>query len=389
MSAPTPRNAAVLVLLLALAVAAGPIAGCDDDSGGGAAPPDSSGPADAGADVPVAPPDAAPDALPDAASDATLDVPADLGPPRPVYPLDDTLRLSHVQMLGTHNSYHVSPAPGAGDLDYTHEPLEVQAGELGVRQFELDVHRDPAGGFRVFHLAVFDEGTTCATLRECLTLLRGWSDAHPGHHALVVVMEPKDRYDTVKLAGHYDEWEAEVLSVWPRERIVTPDDVRGAHPTLRAALETDGWPTLGATRDRVLFVMLDSDDHEVGYLEGHPELDGRLFFLRCPAAAPWPSWCGVVEVGDARGREEQIRTAIEAGLLVRVKADSSDPADGADNPARRDAALLSGAHLVNTDHPREPEGGGYFATIPDGRPSRCNPVSAPPECTAADVEALP
>ena len=30
----------------------------------------------------------------------------------PVYRLDDTLRLNQIQVLGTHNSYHVAPAPG-------------------------------------------------------------------------------------------------------------------------------------------------------------------------------------------------------------------------------------------------------------------------------------
>jgi len=382
---PIRTVAALPLVLFALVHAAAACGGADAGAPGDAAALADAAPDAAARDT--APAAVGRDAEPDGPEDAGA--PPDLGPPRPSYPRDDVLRLSHVQMLGTHNSYHVSPAPGAGDLDYTHEPLPVQAAELGVRQFELDVHRDPAGGFRVYHVSFVDEGTTCATLRECLGLLKAWSDAHPGHHALVVVLEPKDRYDREKIAGHYDELEAEVLSVWPPERIVTPDDVRGAHATLRDALLAEGWPTLGATRDRILFVMLDTDEHETGYLEGHPELAGRLFFLRCDEQAPWPSWCGVVEVNDARGRAEEIRALGEAGFLVRVHCDSTDPERAAENPARRDAAVTSGAHLVNTDFPRDPGDGGYFAQLPGGRPSRCNPVSAPPGCAAEDIEALP
>ena len=54
---------------------------------------------------------------------------------------DDCLRLNHLQVLGTHNSYHIAPAApilaALGDrapaLDYTHQPLPVQLERLGIR----------------------------------------------------------------------------------------------------------------------------------------------------------------------------------------------------------------------------------------------------------------
>src|SRR6187200_17719 len=66
---------------------------------------------------------------------------------------DDCLRLNHLQVLGTHNSYHLAPEPPIlaflGDrapaYDYTHRPLTEQLSELGVRQFEIDVYADPVG----------------------------------------------------------------------------------------------------------------------------------------------------------------------------------------------------------------------------------------------------
>ena len=71
---------------------------------------------------------------------------------------DLDLRLSEVQVIGTHNSYHLAPLPevmriisltgkGVADaIDYTHLPLDRQYTEQGIRQIELDLYADPQGG---------------------------------------------------------------------------------------------------------------------------------------------------------------------------------------------------------------------------------------------------
>ena len=67
-------------------------------------------------------------------------------------------RLNEIQVIGTHNSYHIAPAPAilelvasagrrrAEGLDYSHRPLDDQFSRLGIRQIELDVFADPKGG---------------------------------------------------------------------------------------------------------------------------------------------------------------------------------------------------------------------------------------------------
>ena len=47
-----------------------------------------------------------------------------------------------------------------------------------------------------------------------------------------------------------------------------------------------------------------------------------------------------------------------------------------------------GRTLISTDFPGPTMGLEYFVTIPGGQPSRCNPLTAPPDCTPADIEAL-
>ena len=68
------------------------------------------------------------------------------------------LQMNEIQVLGTHNSYHIQPRDEilglvaalvgqetADGLEYTALPLQEQF-DRGVRQIELDVFADPEGG---------------------------------------------------------------------------------------------------------------------------------------------------------------------------------------------------------------------------------------------------
>ena len=78
--------------------------------------------------------------------------------------------------------------------------------------------------------------------------------------------------------------------------------------------------------------------------------------------------------------------AVKGGFIVRTRADSDSTEALAGDTTRRDAALASGAQIVSTDYPAKVEGVEYVMEIPEGKPSRCNPVTAPPECTTEAVE---
>ena len=84
------------------------------------------------------------------------------------YPLDDMLRINHIQCKGTHNSYHVAPESSEIIMEwaYTHAPLDEQLEAYGVRQIELDIHYTPEGEFEVFHIPFVDQGSTCDLLED-------------------------------------------------------------------------------------------------------------------------------------------------------------------------------------------------------------------------------
>ncbi len=276
--------------------------------------------------------------------------------------MDAQVRINQIQTEGTHNSYHVATIEGDGMFSYDHPPLGVQLRDHGVRQFELDVHWT-ATGFTVFHAPKFDAGTTCDTFVDCLTALRDWSEESPGHQPLFVIVEPKDDYDQDKIAGHYDELEAEVLGIWPRESVIAPDDVRGNHPDLRTAITTDGWPSLGASRGKILFFMLGGTSD---YVEA-PSLSGKIFFPRADASDPYAA---ILKMDDAESAEDEIRQRVEEGFIVRTRYTGEDLEL---RQERVDAALRGGAQWLSGDSPAE------FA-IPEGAPSRCNPLNAPEVC---------
>lgn len=334
--------------------------------------------------------DAASDAATDEGEEAPRCPPAlGVGKPRTTKgtpgPLDATLRLNELQLEATHNSYHVQPAKGgAAEWQYTHAPIGKQLSEQGVRGIELDTRWNEAcGRYEVYHLPIFDEGTTCRVFTDCLAELRAWSDAHPSHHPLFVHLEPKDGWETDTGEARAVALEREILSVFPRELVITPDEVKGGAASLREAVTSKGWPTLGATRGRVLFYLDRSDAYRDAYTHGRKDLAGRLLFADADESDPFAAV--LVRNGALTGKDA-ITALVKKGFILRTFADKSVDAGWAGDRTQLEAALASGAQIVSTDFPAKDPRTSYFVEIPGGTPSRCNPVTAPAGCTSAAVE---
>lgn len=174
------------------------------------------------------------------------------------------LRLNQIQIVGTHNSYHLRPSkevletPRGGSLDYGHAPLKTQL-EAGVRSFAIDIYKTQ-DAFRVLHIPVIDEGSNCETLSECLGELVAWSDQYPEHMPLIVFIEVKNLKaptgDLLPMGTEgMDALEALLLSQLGPDKLLTPDAVRGTESTLEAAVLQNGWPLLNAVRGRMLIVL--------------------------------------------------------------------------------------------------------------------------------------
>ena len=345
-------------------------------------------------------------------------------------------RLNQIQVIGTHNSYHVAPTPAilevisstsrrqAEGLDYTHPPFAEQFSRQGIRQIELDVFADPKGGhfaapslrkvvrnrgkepgpdpnadgelskpgMKVLHVQDVDFISRAPTFVEALRQVRSWSRANPRHVPILVLVEVKDGAifglptQPVKFEReHLDAVDAEILSVFDRSEILTPDRVRGDSATLPQAIRERGWPKLDEVRGLILFALDNEGTIRDRYIEGHPALKDRVMFVTAAGpSAPEAAW---FKVNDPIGDFDRIRRLVRDGFLVRTRADADTRQSRANDGTQRDKALATGAQYVSTDYP-EPDRrfSEYRVQLPGAVVARSNPVSGDPAWGKIDLE---
>ena len=340
------------------------------------------------------------------------------------------LRLNQVQVIGTHNSYRgpippqilaaIGAAVGpelASELEYSHVPIAEQLATQEVRQIELDVFADPAGGlyagrlgldlvglpnetppeleapgFKVLHIQDLDFNSTCLTFVACLSQVASWSSANPGHLPIAVLVELKDGsigapfVEPVPIGGpELDALDAEIRSVFTEAQLLTPDDVRGTHVTLDEAVRAGAWPTLREAAGKVVFLMDNGGRHRDAYRAGRPSLEGRVLFTN---STPGDADGAFVKLNESIGNVARIQQLVSDGYVVRTRADEPTVEARSGDTTRRDAALESGAQWVSTDYPVPGSSpfSSYFAAVPGGEPARCNPVNTGPRCADSLLE---
>ena len=295
-----------------------------------------------------------------------------------------------IQSLNYPLPNHLTPEQFSYTADYTHRPLSDQLA-IGIRHFELDVYDDPEGskfgdfsiypllqekkllvpgqhhdpknvlaraGFKVFHLPEVDFRSSCLAFKDCLTKIRLWSKENPLHVPIMVYIEAKQvGFPTFDAAGKaiqiekfnrktWDRLENEILAVFPRRVILTPDDVRGNHETLLKGIAQQGWPTLGASRGKVVFLLDNRGETLDNYVGKSLDMKGRLIFVSANPGHPGAGWIVKNDPSDV-----SIPALIEQGYMVRTRADKNT--DQARNGDSRDqtAAFNSCAQFISTDYP--------------------------------------
>ena len=299
--------------------------------------------------------------------------------------LPGDVRLDRLQLVGTHNSYHLRSdalrlfliglvEPGEPEkLRYAHAPLAEQF-DGGLRSIELDV-RNRGGRFIVSHVPLVDDRTTVPDFRSALEEIRLWSQRAPDHVPIIVLLELKDDWTSLDPRlkpfdrAALDRLDALIREVVTPAVLLTPDDVRAGAESLEAAILARGWPSLRETRGRVMFVLHENEEYRRLFIEGNPTLAGRAMFTCAPPGSPD---AGVLILNDPVADGAKIRDLVRRGYLVRTRAD----ADLAIDPVQFRAALDSGAQIVSSDYPpTEPDPAtGYRCEFPGGATVRVRPA---------------
>ncbi len=344
-------------------------------------------------------------------------------------------RLNQIQVIGSHNSYHIAPDPGvmsliaaggarrAESIDYTHPPLAEQFSQLGIRQVELDVYADPKGGLfaspsarkiligqkkdpgpdpnaqgqldkpglKVLHVPDVDFRSTAPTFVDALKQIRSWSEANPRHVPILIQVELKDtaistlptrpiRFGREEI----DTVDAEILSVFAKSEIITPDRIRGRFATLPEAIRAQGWPALEEVRGLVLFALDNEGSLRDLYLDGHRALDGRVMFASVEPTHPAAAW---FKINDPVKEFDRIQHLVREGFLVRTRADADTRQARTGDVKQRDKALASGAQYISTDYPSpDRRFSDYSVHFPERQVARSNPVSGDPALSRIDLE---
>lgn len=315
------------------------------------------------------------------------------------------VRLDQIQVIGTHNSYHLPPRSNLPATDLTNiaqAPLDVQLEVQNVRSFELDAYNGP--DFDVFHGLITDDKSTCRTMAICLDVIDEWSRHHRRHVPILLLLEPKQlptstnagvqrAIDSVATAHGYKSWDAEGFNRLDKlvrktfgTHLITPDDVRGDSKTLRSAVLDRGWPSLRKSLGKVVVVLNTGDPLRDVFIGRRTSLQGRAMFVTASIHAP----SAAVIKRDEPDNVPAIQGLVRQHFIVRTRADIDGLQARLNSPERSVKALRSGAQIVSTDYPvPNLDVSPYVVGFPDGGPVRCNPVSEPKRCRDSDLPERP
>lgn len=346
---------------------------------------------------------------------------------------DLPLRLNQIQVVGSHNSYRMSTDKGimraislldkikpldVRELDYSHLPLEMQFDSFGIRSIEIDIYNDPQGGnfykrygnrlafksanskieelkkpgMKVLHIPDIDYKTQFYTFKEALERVKKWSDSHPGHIPIFILVETKgesvgNHVKGVKFTRPVP-WDADACNNIDKEidevfgkgskQVLRPDDVRGNYTTLDEAVTKGEWPLLNNALGKIVFVM--EGGAENLYVQGNNAgLKGRNMFVYSEPGKPE---CAFVIRNDSRRNKAAIKELVGKGYMVRTRSDAGTIEARNGDYSGCKAAFGSGAQIISTDYYRpDPRSANkksgwsnYHVNLPNKAPARINPV---------------
>lgn len=331
---------------------------------------------------------------------------------------NDNLKINQIQVIGSHNSYRHNIEPDlynfiqAKDtlrslkgLQYTHISITEQLNK-GLRQLEIDIFADAKGGkyahpkgldlvkqqeaydpnglmkkpgFKVFHMPDIDFKTSCYTFEICLQELKKWSDANPGHIPVFITLEPKDgdaNFFGTKpedfTAAIFDEVDKVIRKELGKDKLITPDMVRGKYKTLEEAVLNNNWPTLKKAKGKFLFILDNNGAKRDLYALNHPSLKGRAVFINAEPGKP-----EAATIFRNNPEDATITDLVKKGYIIRTRADADTKEARANDYTHFNAAKTSGAQIITTDYylPSTFFNSPYQIKYDDGTYVRVDPVN--------------
>ena len=280
------------------------------------------------------------------------------------------LKFNELRYVATHNSYQNESVPelqklyglanrltfGAvpeNDGEFQSAPLWKQL-DQGVRSLELDIETMYTGGetsFVCLHSPVLDMTTNCYDLALALQEIRLWSDSHPKHLPITIIIEPKVAMLPLQDMDFFTRKNANALDALLRrvlgKTLLTPADMLRDYANFAEMRANDDWLRVDAMLGSVL-VLLHSTPATNAYILQDQSLRSQAMFpmLRTyEHKRPMASFLIENDPEKLKGRRSDLIDSEKC--IVRTRADSF----GNPDKAQRMAALDSGGQIMSTDYP--------------------------------------
>ncbi|MDW9383011.1 phosphatidylinositol-specific phospholipase C domain-containing protein [Chryseobacterium sp. JV558] len=314
--------------------------------------------------------------------------------------------------------YHPYGMDLKAGLNYNHPDFTEQL-NANLRGLEIDVYYDPEGnrfshpatyeilkakgvtdlapfstkgldqpGFKVLHMADIDFRTHYPTLKDALTALKTWSDQHPGHTPVFMMIEAKDSgfpilENSTKVLPFdkkaYDDLDGEIVKYLGKDKIITPKEVQGKYSTLKEAVTHNNWPKLNDSKGKFIFMLLPGSAGTLSSKNNPYLIDGslkeRIMFLN---SEPDDSFAGFILRDNAIVRQKEIQDLVKQGFMVRTRSDIETYEAKTNDFTRSKVAFSSGAQVISTDFFRSGNtyGTPYFVQPPQGKDYLNNPLNS-------------
>ncbi len=273
-----------------------------------------------------------------------------------------TLKINQVQVLATHNSYKKQTPwlyysigslarrlDGLTSTNYAHNTLTEQLNS-GIRGIVFDL-RYQFDNFPIYHSPIFDNRTHNPLLKETLEELILWSNRHPKHFMINVIIQLKD--DSILFNPSRKNLTADLLKKLDRtiaytmgaNRLVTPDILKNGYPDLESMVYNNAWLPVYKTRGKFMFLL----HYHNEYTDMYIDLDNSL------------STQAMVPLIDSRYLDNHkkhsavllhnlpevdiIQQLVSDNYMVRTRMDVESTYD----QQRRIDALANGAQIITTD----------------------------------------
>lgn len=330
----------------------------------------------------------------------------------------DTTKINRLQVIGSHNSYRRAIEPELmkvlkvkdtanrlQHIEYDHIPIADQL-NMGLRNLEIDIYPDSKGGryahpkgldmatgleqydpngemkkpgFKVFHMPDIDFRTWEYTFEGLLQNLKKWSDAHPSHTPIFITLEPKSGGKSpfgtepeIFTEKVFDEMDKVITRNLGKDKLITPDMVRGKYKTLEEAVLHNNWPTLANAKGRFMILLDNNKDLRELYIKDHPSLKGRVAFTNSEPDTPEAAALFRNDPEDTT-----ISSLVKKGYIIRTRADNSTTEARNNDYTHFEDAKKSGAQIITTDYylPSKMFESTYSIKFDDGGYVRINPVN--------------